>query len=445
MKTRKTLIGIVIIIAITALVATLTASCLSTETKGDSAYDIAVKNGFEGTEAEWLESLKGTDGTDGKDGTDGVNGTDGKDAFTLDELVNYYLENNPGSTIEDFYASLGLDVTPSITSTVQQALKSSVGIICTNARSTSSGSGVIYKLSENKAYIITNYHVIFDSSTGGYSNDIKVYLYNQVQEEDLITATVVGASRSNDIAVIEAQSDMFLTDTVAAVKVNTSTPTVGQATFAIGTPSLYTFSVTSGIVSVETEYIATKYSSSVRVYRTDAALNSGNSGGGMFNEYGELMGISDAKSSDTTDDNVCYAIPASLAVAVADNIIENGGQRFVLGISRPAAANTYPNNAEDVVDISTYVDENGVILTAYTYKIYSVGEGTAAYGKLIEGDVLVSISVNGGEAVKIDAFYKAQETLMGVKAGDSVTVNVLRDGQPVAVTITAEQAHFTAI
>ena len=445
MKTRKTLISVVVIIAITVLVATLTASCLSTETKGDSAYDIAVKNGFEGTEAEWLESLKGTDGTDGKDGTDGVNGTDGKDAFTLDELVNYYLENNPGSTIEDFYASLGLDVTPSITSTVQQALKSSVGIICTNARSTSSGSGVIYKLSENKAYIITNYHVIFDSSTGGYSNDIKVYLYNQVQEEDLITATVVGASRSNDIAVIEAQSDMFLTDTVAAVKVNTSTPTVGQATFAIGTPSLYTFSVTSGIVSVETEYITTKYSSSVRVYRTDAALNSGNSGGGMFNEYGELMGISDAKSSDTTDDNVCYAIPASLAVAVADNIIENGGQRFVLGISRPLSANSSPNNAEDVTDISTYVDENGVIRTAYTYKIYSVGEDTAAYGKLSVGDILVSISVNGGEAVKIDAFYKAQEALMGVKVGDTVTVNVLRNGEAIAVTITAEAAHFTAI
>lgn len=445
MKTRKTLVTLVVIIVITVLIATLSASCISSETKGDSAYEIAVKNGFEGTESEWLESLKGSDGADGKNGVDGSNGTDGKDAFTLDELVNYYLENNPGSTVEDFYASLGLDVTPSITSTVQQALKSAVGIVCTNTRSTSSGSGVIYKISGNTAYIITNFHVIYDSSTGGYSNDIVVYLYNKVLESDMIQATVVGASQNNDIAVIKAESDAFLDDTVAAVKVNTSAPVAGQATFAIGCPTVYSFSVTSGIVSIESEYITTKYSSNVRVYRTDTALNSGNSGGGMFNEYGELMGISDAKSSDTTDDNVCYAIPASLAIAVADNIIENAGMRFVLGISRPLEANSSPNSAEDVVAIDTYVDENGVIRTAYTYKVYSVGESTAAYGKLNEGDVLVSISVNDGDPVKIDAFYKAQETLMYVREGDTVTVNVLRDGQPVAVTITAESTHFTAI
>ena len=442
MKTRKTVLSIVVILVITALVSVLLCSCATNGENGKSAYEIAVDNGFEGTEAEWLESLKGEDGSNG---TNGSNGKDGEDGYDLEDVISYYLENNPGSTVDDFYASLGLDVSPSITSIVQKALKSSVGIICTNSRSTSSGSGVIYKLDGNTAYIITNYHVIYDSYSGGYSNDIVVYLYNQVLEDDMIQASVVGASKSNDIAVIKATSDAFLEDTVAEATVNTSTPVVGQATFAIGTPALYTFSVTSGIVSVETEYITTKYSSNVRVYRTDTALNSGNSGGGMFNEYGELMGISDAKSSNTTDDNVCYAIPASLAVAVADNIIENSGQRFVLGISRPVSATTSPYNAEDVIDISTYVDENGVIRTAYTYQIYSVAEGTAAEGKLSVGDVLVSIAVNDGEVVKIDNFYKAQETLMQVSPGDTVTVNVLRDGAEVSVQIVAETSHFTSI
>ena len=95
--------------------------------------------------------------------------------------------------------------------------------------------------------------------------------------------------------------------------------------------------------------------------------------------------------------------------------------------------------------LDTYVDENGIIRTAYTYSVYSVAEGTAAEGKLYAGDVLVSIAVNDNEAVKIDKFYKAQETLMQVKVGDTVTVNVLRDGQAVSVQITAEAAHFTAI
>lgn len=430
MKTRKTVVCVTVIVMLTVLIATLLCSCISSESKGDSAYQIAVANGFEGTEQEWLESLKGTDG---KNGVDGSDGTDGKDAFTLDELIENYLKNNPGSTVNDFYASLGLDVTPSITSVVQQALKSSVGIVCTNERSISSGSGVIYKLSGNTAYIITNFHVIYDSYTGGHSQNIVVYLYNNVLEDDMITATVVGASRHNDIAVLKAQSDKFLADTVAAAKVNTTAPVAGQATFAIGCPTEYTFSVTSGIVSVESEFITTKYSSKVRVYRTDTALNSGNSGGGMFNEYGELMGISDAKSSDTTDDNVCYAIPASLAVAVADNIIENEGKRFLLGITMEAT------------DMSTFIDESGIIRTKYTYTVSDVTAGSVSTGKIYVGDVLVSVALNDDAGVSIDSSYAAQEYLMAARPGDTVTVKVLRGDQELTLTLTADENYFSAI
>lgn len=418
---------------IAVLAAVFFVACTNDGKDGESAYEIAVRNGFEGTETEWLESLKGETGATGSAGKDGTDGTDGKDGYTLDDLMANYLENNPGATEDDFYASLGLDVTPSITSVVQSALKSSVGIICTNTRSSSAGAGVIYKLNGNTAYIITNYHVIYDSYSGGYSKNIKVYLYNLVLEDQLIDATVVGASKDNDIAVIEATSDMFLEDTVKAVTVNTTAPVAGQATFAIGTPSLYTFSVTSGIVSVESEYITTAYSANVRVYRTDTALNSGNSGGGMFNENGELMGISDAKSSDTTDDNVCYAIPASLAVSVADNIIENGGKRFLLGVKM------------DLSDIDTFVDADGIIRTAYTYTVSSVNSGAAATGKIETGDVMVSVAINDEEGVIIDTSFKAQEYLMNARPGDTIKVTVLRNGETVTVSLTADEAFFTAL
>ena len=418
---------------IAVLAAVFLVACTNDGKDGESAYEIAVRNGFEGTETEWLESLKGETGATGSAGKDGTDGTDGKDGYTLDDLMANYLENNPGATEDDFYASLGLDVTPSITSVVQSALKSSVGIICTNTRSSSAGAGVIYKLNGNTAYIITNYHVIYDSYSGGYSKNIKVYLYNLVLKDQLIDATVVGASKDNDIAVIEATSDMFLEDTVKAVTVNTTAPVAGQATFAIGTPSLYTFSVTSGIVSVESEYITTAYSANVRVYRTDTALNSGNSGGGMFNENGELMGISDAKSSDTTDDNVCYAIPTSLAVSVADNIIENGGKRFLLGVKM------------DLSDIDTFVDADGIIRTAYTYTVSSVNSGAAATGKIETGDVMVSVAINDEEGVIIDTSFKAQEYLMNARPGDTIKVTVLRNGETVTVSLTADEAFFTAL
>lgn len=430
---RKRILTFIVIAMIAVLAAVFFVACTNDGKDGESAYEIAVRNGFEGTETEWLESLKGETGATGSAGKDGTDGTDGKDGYTLDDLMANYLENNPGATEDDFYASLGLDVTPSITSVVQSALKSSVGIICTNTRSSSAGAGVIYKLNGNTAYIITNYHVIYDSYSGGYSKNIKVYLYNLVLEDQLIDATVVGASKDNDIAVIEATSDMFLEDTVKAVTVNTTAPVAGQATFAIGTPSLYTFSVTSGIVSVESEYITTAYSANVRVYRTDTALNSGNSGGGMFNENGELMGISDAKSSDTTDDNVCYAIPASLAVSVADNIIENGGKRFLLGVNM------------ELSDIDTFVDADGIIRTAYTYTVSSVNSGAAATGKIETGDVMVSVAINDEEGVIIDTSFKAQEYLMNARPGDTIKVTVLRNGETVTVSLTADEAFFTAL
>ena len=438
MKSRNRIFLITLIAVLAVFVSVFFASCISNGTQGDSAYEIAVKNGFEGTEAEWLESLKGSDG---KDGADGSNGTDGKDGFTLEELINYYLENNPGSTVEDFYASLGLDVTPSITSVVQSALKSSVGILCTTTYRSPlgqneqawSGSGVIYKLSGNTAYIITNYHVIYDSYNKKYCENINIYLYNRVLEDDLISATVVGASKNNDIAVIKATSDVFLEDTVQTVKVNTEDPVAGQATFAVGCPTLYTFSVTSGIVSVESEYITTDSSENVRVYRTDAALNSGNSGGGMFNEYGELMGISDAKSADTTDDNICYAIPASLAIAVADNIIETGGQRFLMGVQMK------------LTDMNTYIDEEGIIRSVYTYSVLSVDKDSAAYGKVEEGDVMVSVAINDEEGVKIDTSFRAQEYLMNARVGDTVNLTVLRNGETVTIQMTASEEYFSAI
>lgn len=419
-RSYKYAITVVSIIIIVSMLAVVLSSCLGE--KGMSAYEIAVKNGFEGTEQEWLDSLKGQNGENGKDG------------YTIDDLYNAYKQEHPDATMSDFfeaYLDITYDSTPGITSVAQQALKSGVGIVCKGTRVTSLGSGVIYKIDGNTAYIITNYHVIYDTYSKSYASDIKVYIYNRYFDSDAITATVIGASKDNDIAVIKATADVFASDIVKAVTVNTSEPVIGQMTFAVGCPGELQFSVTSGIVSVQSEYISTAYSDNVRVFRTDTALNGGNSGGGMFNEYGELIGIADAKSSDTSDDNMCYAIPAILAVNVADNIIEtNGGSRVLLGITVSADSMTTSEN------------ENGIIETFYNVVVSEVSAGALAQNSLKAGDVIKSVKINDGETIAVNSVYNLTEHMYKVRLGDSITFNIVRDGNAQSVTVTPTEHDF---
>ena len=101
---------------------------------------------------------------------------------------------------------------------------------------------------------------------------------------------------------------------------------VGESAIAIGNPEGNGFSTSLGIVSVDSEYIEMTGADGVtnvefRVMRIDTAVNGGNSGGGLFNSKGELIGIVNAKIQSTTVENIAYAIPSNLAAAVADNII----------------------------------------------------------------------------------------------------------------------------
>lgn len=431
-QSKKAIFTATLLITVLVLAIVLT-SCGSDGKNGLSAYEIAVKNGFKGTETEWLESLKGNDGTDGKDGEDGIDG------FSLDDLYEAYKAENPEATMSDFLqyiaqnADIDINQSLGITNIVQKTLKSGVGIICSSEYSTSLGSGVIYKIQGNTAYIITNYHVVYDKAIMTYAPDIQVYLYNRYFEEDAINATVVGASKEYDIAVIKATDAIFSTSIVAEAKVNTAEPVVGEYTFAVGCPGELQFSVTSGIVSVQSEYIMTEYSESVRVFRTDTALNGGNSGGGMFNEDGELIGIADAKSSDTSDDNVCYAIPAIVAVNIADNIIATeGGSRLLLGITITSDAMT------------TQEDENGIIRTYYNVVVKEVSQNSLASGKIQAGDVIKSVQINDGAVVEVNAIYHITEHMFNVRVGDTITINIERNGVAQTIQFTAEQSNFTS-
>ena len=170
-----------------------------------------------------------------------------------------------------------------------------------------------------------------------YSEDIKLYLYGmEMKTSDkksyAITAEYLGGSMMYDIAVLKVTGDENLIASPArAVDIADSNDvTILDTAIAIGNPGGDGLSATVGYINVDSEDITVVFETGanssaevdLRVMRTDAAVNSGNSGGGLFNDKGELIGIVNAKSGNTSEENIGYAIPSNVAIAIADNAID---------------------------------------------------------------------------------------------------------------------------
>lgn len=179
--------------------------------------------------------------------------------------------------------------------------------------SAASGSGFIFT---DDGYILTNYHVVEDS------NSITVALYNGKTHD----AKLVGYDESNDVAVLKIEAEN-LTPVVLG---NSDNLNVGDSVVAIGNPlGELTFSLTSGAISAKDRAITMSGGNTMRLMQTDCAINSGNSGGALFNLYGEVIGITNAKYSSSSNseasiDNIGFAIPINKASAIAQSIIEKG-------------------------------------------------------------------------------------------------------------------------
>ena len=179
--------------------------------------------------------------------------------------------------------------------------------------SAASGSGFIFS---SDGYILTNYHVVEDSDA------ITVTMYDGTGYD----ARLVGYDQSNDIAVLKID----VKDLVPVVLGNSDHINVGDTVVAIGNPlGELTFSLTSGAISAKDREITMLGGSTMQLMQTDCAINSGNSGGALFNLYGEVIGITNAKysgnsNSGTTIDNIGFAIPINKARSIAQSIIEKG-------------------------------------------------------------------------------------------------------------------------
>ncbi len=463
------------------------AACYEEE-KPLSAYEIAVANGFVGSEQDWLASLKGNSGANGTDlSIEDIYAASGFEG-TLEEFIAQYMnelkfpiqEDNDTATIAKNISSVvtvvaGFQKEVSVTDRYNRVTKKT-------QVAASEGSGVIFKMESNgeytDAYIITNYHVLFGgpsytSNADGLSTDVYVYVYGAREmfstgdvvngstadgfldeggvmgdSGDGIRATYVGGALDYDIAVLKISDNKYLpkSGATAATFGDSDEVIVGEKAFVVGNANGHGISVTGGIISVATEHIALSMktidgtrSINYRVMRTDAAINHGNSGGGLFDAQGKLIGITNAKNIQDETDNMGYALPISQVKRVVENIMDN-----VSG-STPGYVLRAWLGVETFTQESVAYFEDGQLKIKETFlvnKVYTDDKGGAGAGKFMYMDIFQAMKINDGEWFTLDRAYKLGDGLLDVRKGDVVTFKVLREGVETDVQITFNRNEY---
>lgn len=255
-----------------------------------------------------------------------------------------------------------------------------------------SGSGII--ISED-GYIVTNQHVI-DGAT-----EISVIL----NTGDEITAELIGQDTKTDLAVLKIDTDLELSPATLG---DSSTIQVGETAVAIGNPLGMEFSgsVTAGIISAVNRTM-TIDNRTYNLIQTDAAINSGNSGGALINQYGEVIGINSVKLSSEGVEGMGFAIAISEAKPIIDSLIESG---YVTG--RP------------LVGITINESRYGLFIDSV-----QENSGASAAG-LKAGDMIIEVD---GQSVSSTSEINAIRDTK--KPGDTLKFKIFRDGQTIEVDV----------
>ena len=327
----------------------------------------------------------------------------------------------PSSAITVAQIDTSREMTPA--EVYAQNVNSTVGIttsVTTNFwgyQTTAAVSGSGFILTED-GYILTNFHVIEDS------NSITVTAYDGTTYD----ATVVGYDESNDIAVLKVEAE-GLTPVVLG---DSDDLNVGDTVVAIGNPlGELTFSLTSGVVSALDREVTMSSGVTMDLIQTDCAINSGNSGGALFNLYGEVIGITNAKysgsgsSGQASIDNIGFAIPINSVRNIVESIIENGYiVKPYIGVS--------------VTDVSAETQSYGLPQGA---AVKEVTEGSPAeQAGLQVNDIITRVG---------DTEITCSDDLVSLvkecQAGDELVMQVYRSGETLELTVTVAEKQQSAL
>lgn len=263
------------------------------------------------------------------------------------------------------------------------------------------GSGVIIS---QDGYILTCAHVV-DGATS-----VKV----QLQNGETYDASIVGSDATSDIAVLKIEA----TGLTPAVIGDSDALAVGETVVAVGNP-LGTLSntVTDGIISALNREVTVE-DNDMTLLQTNASISPGNSGGGLFNANGELIGVVNAKSSYSEAEGIGFAIPIDSAMEIAQQLIENGA------VIRPALG----VKILDVMDANT-ANQLGVSATGVYVVEVTAGGGAEAAG-VQAGDRIIAV-----DDTAVSSSNSVKSYLADKQVGDTVNLQVEREGKVLTLTV----------
>ncbi len=339
---------------------------------------------------------------------------------------------NQNSQTSQEITRISADITTDVTTAVEIAANSVVGV--TNIQTSSdflnptpssqeagTGSGVIYKKVDGKAYVVTNNHVIQGA------NQIEVTL----ADGEKVEAKLLGTDIWTDLAVLEMDASKV---TTVAEFGNSEALKQGETVIAIGNPLGLDFSgsVTTGVVSGKERAIPVDLNGDgqedwqAEVLQTDAAINPGNSGGALINLAGQLIGINSMKISQATVEGIGLAIPINSAIPVIEDLERYGEmKRPAMGVTLVDVTNVSAFHQRETLKLPEEVSTGAVIDQV-------LGKSPAEIAGLEKYDVIVEMD---GE--KVENIIELRKHLYsGKEIGDELEVKIYRRGQLMEMTLT---------
>ena len=408
----------------------------------------------------------------------------GGSEITIDELYERYKEEYGDISYEEFLQKyLTVDVGADNASVINGLLRSSVVVYSeftvsdtrfgqvSRGIEVSEGSGVIYRIDDDYTYIITNYHVVYNAAANTDNGDSNIaralhcYLYGSeggysfTKRYDAqgypiveygsgaLACEYVGGSATADLVLLRVKTEELRRINAGAVAVQFAEDyRVGKTAIVIGNAEGLGTSVTEGIVSVDRENVSLSDVDGVtRTYqlmRVDAAAYGGNSGGGVFDAEGKLIGILNSGSREAQ--NINFAIPVETVAGVTENIYyyATDGDDSTEGVYKVTLGVTVQyDNSRYEYDAST-----GYGSIRETITVQGVTGGSLADEMGLQaGDVLQSVTIDG-KTYSIDRQYDLDDALYRLQPGESCYLTYLRDGKVCeSSTVLAEAGDCSAI
>ena len=344
----------------------------------------------------------------------------------VSEVKEQLEADNEGKVITDTTAAVQ-KAKPAVVSVINmQRMESIIPGMTTDsgeAEEAGSGSGVIYKVDGDLAYVVTNHHVVDGAE------QVKINL----ESGDSVDADIVGTDIWTDLAVLSIPADVVESTIEFG---DSSDLLVGEPAIAIGSPlgEIFSGSVSQGIISGLDRSVPVDLDGDgsndweASVLQTDAAINPGNSGGALIDSNGRLIGINSMKVGIASVEGIGFAIPVNEVQEVTSQLEENGEViRPFLGITLQDLLNVASSQVYDQLNLPEDV-KGGVIVT-------SVQDGSpASEAGLQQLDVITQLD---GEPIK-NMVELRQHLYYEKQSGEEMVIDFYRDGQQESLTVTLE-------